>query len=111
VLKLRVVTSDISAARSKLTAPTPIKKGSDRERPRSDTSILATPSCRKIMYSVRLIWVSFVRRTKTSSCGLNYAHLLEWTQGVFGEGPAVQHRPLQHTLPGGQHFVPQQLEL
>ncbi|PYU36770.1 MAG: hypothetical protein DMG54_35955, partial [Acidobacteria bacterium] len=67
------------------------------------------------MYSVRLIWVSLVRRTKTSSCGLNYAHLLEWTQGVFGDGPAVQHRPLQHTLPGAQHFgllpVPQQLWL
>ena len=63
------------------------------------------------MYSVLLIRVSFVRQTKTFSRGLNYAHLLEWTQGVFGEGPAVQHRPLQHTLLGPQHFVPQQLSL
>ncbi len=65
------------------------------------------------MYSVLLIHVSFVRQTKTSSCGLNYVHLLELTHGVFGDGPALQHRPLQHTLPGGQHFgalpVPQQL--
>ena len=63
------------------------------------------------MHSVRLIWVLLVPLTKTSSCGLNYAHLLAWKQGVFGEGPALQHRPLQHTLPGGQHFVPQQLAL
>jgi len=33
-----------------------------------------------------------------------YEHLFELTQGVLGDGPGVQQRPLQHTLPGGQHF-------
>jgi len=44
-----------------------------------------------------------------------YEHLFELTQGVLGDGPGAQQRPLQHALLGGQHFgalpVPQQLWL
>ena len=44
-----------------------------------------------------------------------YEHLPDGTQGVLGDGPGAQQRPLQHALLGGQHFgalpVPQQLWL
>ena len=43
-----------------------------------------------------------------------YEHLPDGTQGVLGDGPGVQHRPLQHTLFPGQHLacfpLPQQAE-
>jgi len=46
---------------------------------------------------------------------LDHLQLLDWEQGLLWDGTAVQHWPLQHTLPGAQHFgvfpVPQQLWL